>query len=354
MSSITTPPVILQQQLPSLNGKKPNPHWVKLARKTSISNVLQYKEHGPFFYLRLVTNEADYLRISGETTDFTVPAFPAPVNHATTTSAVQVAKDDSTFKVNHAKALRYQEVESALKNSYISAVGPEYLATLEHADLGFSHVSVLDIMEHLQAHYGTVSTAQLSDNELQMRKTWNLPSTIESLWKQLDDGKNFASGSAVPIDDARVVLYAKELLLATGVTEFKKAIETFEALTTNEQTWVKFKKDLTDEYNKLPLTLTSSTAGYHANQVTDPPSDASDFLYCWTHGLKFGRAAHRGTGCNNKAPGHIDTATVFNMQGGNNYIQRQPNETQVYRHRPNNNRNRNNRNAAPEATPAQV
>ena len=67
-------------------------------------------------------------------------------------------------------------------------------------------------MEHLETHYGTVSTKQLSDNELQMRKTWNLPSTIESLWKQLDDGKSFASGSKVPIDDARVVLYAKELL----------------------------------------------------------------------------------------------------------------------------------------------
>ena len=35
--------------------------------------------------------------------------------------------------------------------------------------------------------------------------------------------------------------------------------------------------------------------------------------YCWTHGT----CAHSSLTCNTKAPGHIDTATFTNMQGGN-------------------------------------
>jgi hypothetical protein len=34
--------------------------------------------------------------------------------------------------------------------------------------------------------------------------------------------------------------------------------------------------------------------------------------YCWTHGV----CQHQGAQCTEKAPGHIDTATLANSQGG--------------------------------------
>jgi uncharacterized membrane protein YgcG len=37
--------------------------------------------------------------------------------------------------------------------------------------------------------------------------------------------------------------------------------------------------------------------------------------YCWTHG----NCSHTGSDCNDKAEGHIDTATYSNMQGGSTY-----------------------------------
>jgi hypothetical protein len=37
--------------------------------------------------------------------------------------------------------------------------------------------------------------------------------------------------------------------------------------------------------------------------------------YCWTHG----NCSHNGTDCNNKAEGHIDTATYTNTQGGSQH-----------------------------------
>jgi hypothetical protein len=41
-------------------------------------------------------------------------------------------------------------------------------------------------------------------------------------------------------------------------------------------------------------------------------NDRAPPAYCWTHG----NCAHKGSTCNTKAEGHIDTATYANMQGG--------------------------------------
>jgi hypothetical protein len=49
--------------------------------------------------------------------------------------------------------------------------------------------------------------------------------------------------------------------------------------------------------------------------------------YCWTHGLTK-NCDHNSGNCSSKRDGHIDTATVLNMQGGNNciYTPRPPRE----------------------------
>lgn len=41
--------------------------------------------------------------------------------------------------------------------------------------------------------------------------------------------------------------------------------------------------------------------------------------YCHTHGLGYDRE-HTSITCNRKAPGHVDSATVIDMQGGTQKI----------------------------------
>ena len=45
------------------------------------------------------------------------------------------------------------------------------------------------------------------------------------------------------------------------------------------------------------------------------PMPAHFNKYCWTHG----RGNHKGASCNNKAPGHKDTATMTDKMGGSTY-----------------------------------
>jgi hypothetical protein len=53
-----------------------------------------------------------------------------------------------------------------------------------------------------------------------------------------------------------------------------------------------------------------STGRGHAPRAPSGPPD-----YCWTHG----NCSHPSRSCENKAEGHIDTATYDSMQGGNEY-----------------------------------
>ena len=59
-----------------------------------------------------------------------------------------------------------------------------------------------------------------------------------------------------------------------------------------------------------------------------PPTKATARGYCWTHGSTT-NAAHSSATCKNKAPGHVDSATWRNQQGGNPsaYVPRRSNPT---------------------------
>jgi hypothetical protein len=73
-------------------------------------------------------------------------------------------------------------------------------------------------------------------------------------------------------------------------------------------------------------TKTISEAGYAAKQV--PPINSGEdkenvegsikgWHYCWSHGVNM---THMGANCKNPKEGHINAATILNLQGGSNLI----------------------------------
>ena len=73
-----------------------------------------------------------------------------------------------------------------------------------------------------------------------------------------------------------------------------------------------------------PLTALIPVALLAANAAAPAPVqhvsvEGGKLYYCWTHGLSQHRN-HTSATCLHKAAGHIDSATAFRMQGGNNTI----------------------------------
>jgi hypothetical protein len=77
------------------------------------------------------------------------------------------------------------------------------------------------------------------------------------------------------------------------------------------------------ELNKLRAAaaqLAASSQQSNVERAARPPQPAAAAPtargYCWTHGST-ANGTHTSVTCRNKAPGHVDTATWRNKQGGN-------------------------------------
>ena len=93
--------------------------------------------------------------------------------------------------------------------------------------------------------------------------------------------------------------------------------------------------------------MTTAKAGYQSanaakGETKTNDSKLSDQLhYCWTHGATRNKD-HTSKTCSRPAEGHKTEATLFNMMGGNNSIQRQRGERAVFKRKPRENAPANN------------
>ena len=67
----------------------------------------------------------------------------------------------------------------------LDAVDKIYFVKLEDDNFGFSEVSALDMLEHLEDLYTTVLQDNLEDNREALKIAWNPDCPIEELWLKI-------------------------------------------------------------------------------------------------------------------------------------------------------------------------
>ena len=86
----------------------------------------------------------------------------------------------------------YHAVDKALRNQILEAVPDVYVRALRHTVTGYGNVTSLKLLTYLWNKYGQITQAELDANETRMNLPWNPPTPIETLFKQLEDGLDFA------------------------------------------------------------------------------------------------------------------------------------------------------------------
>jgi hypothetical protein len=268
-------------------------------------------------HLSLTISAAEYGLITGGT-PFVVPVNP-PLNpvHPPGATAAQIAE----LNRQHAAAQRvhriYHEVDNALKNQIIAATHHAYLRAISHPVFGLGTRTCLEVIEHLMVNYGTISQADLDDNAVRMKKAWNPPTPIEELFTQLEEGRAFAIAGGDPISATAAIRLGYNLILATGVFEIPSREWRNKAAA--DKTEANFLIHYRAADKDRRLTLTTSTAGFHAaNQAQSPPPTPMS-SYCWTHGYSK-NLSHTSKTCNKKAANHQDDATATHTMGGSTKV----------------------------------
>ena len=92
---------------------------------------------------------------------------------------------------------------------------------------------------------------ELTANEARMKQQWAPPTPIETLFKQLKDGQDFAASGKETISDSQLVRFGYDIMANTGV--LGRPCTKWRNKKTADQTWNKFMIHFTTavkNYNK--------------------------------------------------------------------------------------------------------
>ena len=79
----------------------------------------------------------------------------------------------------------FRQVDCDIQSQILAAVQPEYLASLEHATLGFARVTSKEMFDHLNDTYGKIKQSDIKANRERLNDDWTIDHPIETLWQIL-------------------------------------------------------------------------------------------------------------------------------------------------------------------------
>jgi uncharacterized phage-associated protein len=272
---------------------------------------------------------------------FVLPAHPGvSPNHAVGASAATIAETIRRFNQTLATRTLYYRVATELKSQILAAVDNTYLRELENVDFGFADVTPQAMLAHLKTTYGTLTPEALESNRTELSTPWNPDDPLENLWKRIVEIQRVATAGAAPITDVSAITLTLAMFEKSGL--LSTTTQAWRVKPVAQWTWATFKTDFTLANTERVRQTTAANAGYHganaAAAVTPGPplADAAAnaanaanapivnvaggrLYYCWTHGLS-PNENHWSNTCLHKADGHVNNATVFNMQGGSSNL----------------------------------
>lgn len=331
---------------------------------TTIISSLGGGQHG---HLGLVLSPEDYVQHSN--TPFLRPANPgAQAVWAPDATGPQIAGAERQYNTTLRIFMTTENVNIALKNFIFACIHPLYYSALKQPIVGYSRLSVFDIIVHLKTNYGHIDPRHLIANGMELTKPWDHTTPFEMLIDRFEQAIAIAKLGAQPFTDTHVVNCASTLVYQSSL--YFEPLKRWHRRAAAEKTWDVFKSYMLTAQNELndEQMATTGRLGYanlaelaqtvHANQehfsnLADANSQLTSKLqeamatieklkqlqsnpvlfgsetkhkstpklrlyksYCWTHGFKVSKN-HNSENCLRPADGHKKEATMFDTMGGN-------------------------------------
>ena len=341
----------------------PTYHELSVLQKQLNANamsVLTDLGGGTHGFLTLVVDRLTYFTIAQA--DFDPPTQPPVVPDLGMFGAMATNITLTLEMTRHKHALQewnnYNATIKDLRSQLLVAVPRALIEELADKDSDFNNVPPLEIITKLFALYGKITPAMLKTNLAKLDEPWNPTDNINVLWKQIKDCKEFSIKGNEPIAESQICRTTVDNFLIQNA--FPHAMETWLAKSDEDQlVYETLKTHFTKAYQILTAKTTTKSSGYagaatnvdepptpdHAKAATQeqskqPPADTNSrkpggpimldvgrLKYCHTHGMNW---THSGKDCTKPATTHIATATINNMQGGNDKISRRKGEKRTH------------------------
>ena len=273
----------------STSSSKPTYTSIKIFQEVIDANAMSISSFTTELGHLALTRKASEVKTANGGTSFIEPTSPGtapapPTRITTRASAAALALDPSAtgyqttdpflaqeairiFSENQRQYTRYCNAKIALRNCIIKSVDDEYIKVLKHTITRYAKVSPLTILNHLWATYGEVGINDLKANADRMKIPWNPPTPIETLFLQLEVGKDFAKEGGEVIDDSHLVRLGYDNVAATG--QFTKYCTKWRKRLPVDRTWAHFRTVFTEYDKERTDSMTADEASYSINQVQE-------------------------------------------------------------------------------------
>jgi hypothetical protein len=143
---------------------------------------------------------------------------PAPTTHLAVATAVQITETNRQYAFHLSEHDLVSKLNNALKAQLLTAVNDIYVAQLSDATMGYTNVTVRQLLAHSKSTYGVIPFTQLGNNFAQLDIEFNPDEPLEVLWQCVKECRHFAASGNDPISEITAVRKTLSVLLEkTGV-----------------------------------------------------------------------------------------------------------------------------------------
>jgi hypothetical protein len=146
--------------------QRPTAQTIELLQQevsTNAISVFSTRGNGMLGHFALAVQPAVYNAAAGVNFDPPLPAVPGSIHPVGATAPI-ITKANRQFVHNQQELSIYASTDAKLKQQILAAVPATYTNALKYKYLGYTNVTTLAILTHLQEKYGTITTHVLNIN----------------------------------------------------------------------------------------------------------------------------------------------------------------------------------------------
>jgi hypothetical protein len=175
---------------------------------------------GTLGHLGLIISDVSYSNIAPPTANkpkfWVTPDAPGSAPATMDGEAAHISAARHIWEEDVQTYRTYTSIQQALKKQIISVFEPMYLEILNDNMVGYANISARDMLDHLFETYCNITAVDLEINFEHMRRAWDPPQPVETLFKQIQDCVDYSEAGGVPIGPSQQINVGYANIFATG------------------------------------------------------------------------------------------------------------------------------------------
>ena len=210
----------------------------------------------------MIVESTAYVAFSHNGDPFNVPTNPGPYPATVSTDAATREKEVAEHKAEIAEFETYLGVESAARKKIVSAVDPEWLEAIRHPQMGFSHLSPKQLIDHIRTVSSDLDFTDVTNLMKQLTTPWDVNENVVTKFARDDRTEQLLTKTHIAPMPELCLALALDSFQATG--EYEIALGDWDKKPTADKTFANFRPFILKEYAKKskPNNTTAKSAGF--------------------------------------------------------------------------------------------